>query len=92
MNSSFEPIIIDKLTDLILVKGDNQGSIALVLNLVFHTWTKYINIQYNYIRDKVAAEKINLTYVPIAEIIADGLTKPLTYAKFHEIIKQMGVN
>ena len=34
----------------ILVNGDNQGSLALAENPQYHQKTKYINIQYHYIR------------------------------------------
>lgn len=73
--------------DCIDIKGDNQGSIALAHNLVFHTWTKYINIQHYYIRDEVFVGKINLTYISMADIIADGLTKPLMHTKFHKFVR-----
>lgn len=44
-NNTFKPIVIDKLTDLISIKSDNQGSISLAFNLVFYTQTKHIEIQ-----------------------------------------------
>lgn len=88
-NTLFEPIVIDESTDPISMKGDNQGSISLAHNPVFHTRTKYIDIQHHYIRDEIAAGRIDLTYVPTAEMIADSPTKPLTHAKFHEFVKQM---
>lgn len=71
------------------LKGDNQGSIALAHNPVFHARTKHIDIQHHYIRNEVASGRIDLQYVPTSEIIADGLTKALTQAKFHIFVKQM---
>lgn len=71
------------------LKGDNQRSIALANNPVFHARTKHINIQHHFIRDEVATKRIELAYVPTAEMIADGLTKPLTHAKFHTFVEQM---
>ena len=71
---------------LIPLKGDNQGSIALRYNPVFHARTKHIDIQHHYIRDEVAAKRIELSYVPTKEMIADGLTKPLTHIKFHGFV------
>lgn len=65
------------------LKGDNQGSIALAHNPVFHARTKHIDIQHHYIRDEVAEGRIELTYVPTDKTVADGLTKPLTHVKFH---------
>lgn len=71
------------------LKGDNQGSIALAHNLVFHARTKHIDIQHHYIRDEVASGRIDLQYVPTSEMIADGMTKAITYAKFHLFVKQL---
>ena len=39
---------------------------------------KHINIQFHYIRDKINSDRINLVYVALINIAADGLTKPLT--------------
>ncbi len=76
----------------ISLQGDNQGSIALVHNPVYHARTKHFDIQHHYIRDKVATRRINLQYISTNEMIADGLTKALTHAKFHTFVKQMNMN
>lgn len=73
----------------ISLKSDNQGSIALVHNPVFHLRTKHIDIKHHYIRNEVASKKIELSYVLTDQIIADGLTKALTHVKFQDFIKQM---
>lgn len=44
----------------ISLKGENQESIALSHNLVFHTRSTYIDIQYHYIRNKMASDRIDL--------------------------------
>lgn len=74
---------------VIPLKSDNQGSIALTHNSVFHSRTKHINIQHHYIRDEVAARRVELSYVPTDQMIANGLTKALTLVKFHGFIDQM---
>lgn len=71
----------------ILLKCDNQGSIALANNPVFHSRTKHIDIQHHYIRDEVASKRIELSYVPTEDIIADGLTKALTHVRFHGFVE-----
>lgn len=76
-------------TIIIPLKGDNQGSIALAHNPVFHSRTKHIDIQHNYIRDEVVSKRIKISYVPTDQMIADGLTKALTHIKFHGFIHQM---
>lgn len=48
------------LSTSLSLKDDNQGSIALVHNLVFHAQTKHIDIQNHYICDKVTIRKIDL--------------------------------
>lgn len=82
-------LVIEPLPKSIDMRGDNQGSIALAHNPVFHARTNHIDIQHHYIRDEVSAGRIHLTYVPTSEVIADGLTKHLTHAKFHEFVRQM---
>ncbi len=42
------------------LKKDNQGSITLAHNPVFHARTKRIYIQHHYIRDRFAAARIDL--------------------------------
>lgn len=74
------------------LKGDNQESIALSHNSVFHARTKHIDIQHHYIRDEVASSRIDLQYVPTSEMIADGMTKAPIQAKFYLFIKQMCMN
>lgn len=74
---------------VIPLKGDNQGSIALAHNPVFHSRTKHIDIQQHYIRDEVASKRIELSYVPTGQMIADGLTKALTHVEFHGFIERM---
>lgn len=76
---------------IIPLKGNNQGSIALAHNPVFHSRTKHIDIQHHYIRDEIASRRIELSYVPTEEMIANGLTKALTHVKFHRFIEQMNM-
>lgn len=70
---------------VIPLKGDNQGSIALAHNPVFHSRTKHIDIQHHYIRDEVASKRIELSYVPTEQMIADGLTKALPTSSFSDL-------
>ena len=71
------------------LKSDNLGSIALEYNPGFHSRIKYTDIQYHYIRDKVATQKILLSYIPTDRMIANGLIKALTHIKFHYFMEQM---
>lgn len=74
---------------IISLKNGKQGSIALAHNPIFDSRTKDIDIQHRYIWDEVAANRIQLSYVPTNEMIANGLTKALTRIKFHGFVEQM---
>lgn len=74
---------------VISLKDNNQGSIALAHNAVFYSRTKHIDIQHHYICNKVASKRIELSYIPTDQMITNGLTKALSYVKFHSFVKQM---
>ena len=61
----------------IVVNADNQGSVALVKNPVFHGRSKHIDIQYHCTRDLVKQEKIQLKYILTLDVLADVRTKSL---------------
>ena len=72
----------DQLFRSVVILGDNQGAIALAKNPQFHAIIKHIDIQNHLVREAVADGKISLAYVPTANQVADGLTKPLARDKF----------
>lgn len=74
------------------LKRDNERSITLAPNLVFHIYTKYINIEHHYIKSKVASSRVDLQYVPLSRIIADRVTKIFTHAQVYLFIKQMCIS
>ena len=61
----------------------------LIVNLVFHSRIKYIQVQYHAIRDFVEQGEIELQYIPTNAMLADGLTKALDRVKFKQIIKEL---
>ena len=76
----------------IALKGDNQSAIALANNSVLHSRTKHIDIQHHYIRDEVTSGRIDLSYVPTENMIADGLIKVLLNVKYHAFIAQLNMS
>jgi RAB protein geranylgeranyltransferase component A len=70
-----------------LLYGDNQGSLALAENPEFHQRTKHIEVQWHYIKEQVEQAKIRLSFLPTAQMAADGLTKALTTSKFQSFLK-----
>jgi len=61
---------------------DNQSSIELTKNHVFHARTKHIEVQYHFIREKVLSKEIKLGDVSTNEQLVDMFTKPLGIIKF----------
>ena len=59
------------------------GVIILVLrtylsaNPVFYSQTKHIEIDYHFVRERVASKQLNIRFVPTGDQVADGFTKPL---------------
>ena len=71
----------------VLIYEDNQGCIALAKNPVFHARTKYIDIKFHFLREKIEEGVIQLEYKPTDEMLADGLTKALGRTKHAIFIK-----
>jgi hypothetical protein len=70
--------------DAVTLFGDNQGAISLARNTVFHYRTKHIDVQYHFIRERVADGTIDLQYLATDQMVADILTKaspPVTHLK-----------
>ena len=80
------------LQGLVVINADNQGSIALTRNPVFHDRSKHIDIQYHFARDLIRAGRISLNYVPTAEMLADLLTKSLPRARHLCLSKAIGLS
>jgi hypothetical protein len=57
--------------------GDNQGSLAMALNLENRARTRHIEVHHHYVRDKVEDGTIRLDYLNTKDMLADMLTKPL---------------
>lgn len=72
-------------------RGDNQGAIALIKNPHPDERSKHIDICYHHIRDLHEKNRISTKYVPSQDMVADGLTKPLSKGPFEKFVKLMGI-
>lgn len=55
------------------------------MNLVMHTHTKYIELDYHFIRKRAAAKSLQISFVSSKDQIVDILTKPLLTNRFMQL-------
>ena len=82
---------IGKDPEMVEMRADNQGAIALVKNPHLHERSKHIDISYHHIRDLEERKKIKISYVPTTEMVADGFTKPLERVAFEKFKDMLGL-
>jgi hypothetical protein len=57
---------------------DNMGATYLSANPVFHARTKHIEVDYHFVRERLARRLLEIKFIPAGNQVADGFTKPLT--------------
>jgi len=75
----------------VVIYCDNISSILLANNLVYHARTKYIEVHYHFIREKVLTREINLIHVNTKNQVLDIFTKALGIDKLKRFRKLLGV-
>jgi hypothetical protein len=70
---------------------DNNNAICIAKNLVQHSRTKHIDIQFHFHRDHVEKGNVALLYVNIEHQLADIFTKPLDSSRFAYLWGELGV-
>ncbi|XP_019171058.1 PREDICTED: uncharacterized protein LOC109166620 [Ipomoea nil] len=61
---------------------DNFGATYLYANPVFHARTKHVEIDYHFVRDKVATGDFKVNFISTKDQLADIFTKPLPGPRF----------
>jgi histone deacetylase 1/2 len=56
---------------------NNLGVTYLFANLIFHTRTKHVEVDYHFVHDRVAKKKIQICFISSKDQLVDVLTKPL---------------
>lgn len=87
----FGELKLQDLTCPTTIHGDNQGSLNLAHNPVYHGRTKHIEVRHHFIREKILSREINLEYVPTGEQLADIFTKALGRIAFERIRGKLGL-
>jgi Reverse transcriptase (RNA-dependent DNA polymerase) len=85
------PEYIGKDANMVEMRADNQGAIALTKNPHLNERSKHIDISYHHIRDLEEQKRIKINYVPTTDMVADGFTKPLERVAFDKFKTMLGV-
>ncbi|XP_019186568.1 PREDICTED: uncharacterized protein LOC109181272 [Ipomoea nil] len=70
---------------------DNLGTTYLCANPVFHARTKHVEIDYHFVRDKVASGEMTVNFVSTKDQLADIFTKPLPGPRFTTLRDKLNV-
>jgi hypothetical protein len=73
------------------VFADNTSSISMANNTYTTKRSRHIDFQYHYTREKVADGTVTFSFVPTAEMTADGLTKALPHEPHAAFVKALGL-
>ncbi|XP_019173896.1 PREDICTED: uncharacterized protein LOC109169468 [Ipomoea nil] len=70
---------------------DNLGATYLCANPVFHGRTKHVEIDFHFVRDKVASGDLVVNFVSTKDQLADIFTKPLPGPRFADLRDKLNI-
>ncbi|XP_031116520.1 uncharacterized protein LOC116020179 [Ipomoea triloba] len=71
---------------------DNLGATYLCANPVFHARTKHVEIDYHFVRDKVAKKELQVHFISTKDQLVDMFTKPLAGPRFTTLRDKLNVS
>lgn len=63
---------------------DNLGATYLSVNPVFHARAKHIEIDFHFVRERVANKQLRIIFISSKDQLADGFTKALAVRLFED--------
>ena len=74
-----------------LIYCDNISTVYLSTNPVQHQWTKHVEIDLHFVRDRVAIGDVRVLHVPTTSQFADIFTKGLPSSIFSEFRSSLNI-
>jgi hypothetical protein len=68
---------------------DNRSCIKLAEDPSISDRTKHVDIKHHFIHERINLNHASLVYVPTASMVADILTKPITYSLFKPLVSEL---
>ena len=77
----------------IIIQCDNKQTIRLVNEdiVLLRTKLRHVDIHNHWLRQEAVRQRIKVIYTPTEDIMADGLTKTLSYDTHQRFINQLGL-
>lgn len=64
---------------------DNLGATYLTGNPVFHARSKHTEVDFYFVRERVAMDALDVRFISTKDQIADGFTKPVTRRMLNQL-------
>ncbi|CAL8099042.1 unnamed protein product [Prunus armeniaca] len=71
---------------------DNKAAIDIAYNPVQHNRTKHVEVDRHFIKEKLEAKIIKVSFVKSEDQLADVLTKAITGRVFHSSLSKLGID
>jgi histone deacetylase 1/2 len=71
---------------------DNIGATYLSCNPVFHSRTKHIEVDFHFVRERVAQKKLQIRFISSKDQLADIFTKPLPLPLFEACKRNLNLH